>query len=340
MNLKIKDTKDGMLCPVCKDVVCIPAEGVSKLRTNDFIEKLISAQKVSDSELRKTGDFCEQHPTKSLEFYCRDSRLAICNTCVLAEHNGHMFEDFMKFVGDFKSSMAQECEGVSAMITCIENQSKKLSGQMRSFTKSVSEKRCEVLERGEALKRLVDEHVRYLLTMLDEYESKTLRGMELTEDQLLKQLISFESFRKYCHLVIEEATPAEVAKIAEDIKVVADELKIEPNVQFREPPEITFIPVDIDRIIPDKVSFTNNIVGSISGKHTISSVQIINSNCYCYCNCNCINVPKAQPRFKSWVSESSEARIEGAQRPRFEGEARIEGEAQERAEEMHGGRAR
>ena len=31
--------------------------------------------------------------------------------------------------------------------------------------------------------------------------------------------------------------------------------------------------------------------------------------------------------FKSWGSESGEARIEGAKRPRFEGEARIEGEA-------------
>ena len=43
--------------------------------------------------------------------------------------------------------------------------------------------------------------------------------------------------------------------------------------------------------------------------------------------------PRAQQRFKKvGRSESSEARIEGAKRTRFEGEAWIEGEAQERAE--------
>ena len=252
MNKTNNEMKDVIRCPMCNDVACTPAEGLSKLRTNDFIEKLISAQKVSDSELRRTGDFCEQHPTKSLEFYCQDCKLAICNTCVLAKHNGHMFEDFMKFVDDFKSSLEKECKDVSELITCIENQSKTLSEQVRSFRKSVSEKRCEVLQRGEALKRLVDEHVCYLVTMLDDHESKILRGMELTEDQLLKQLISFKSFRKYCHLVIDEATPAEVARIAEDFKVVADELKVEPHVQFREPPEITFIPVEINRIFQMK----------------------------------------------------------------------------------------
>ena len=34
---------------------------------------------------------------------------------------------------------------------------------------------------------------------------------------------------------------------------------------------------------------------------------------------------RAQPRFKSWESESCEARIEGAKRPRFEGEDRVRG---------------
>ena len=40
---------------------------------------------------------------------------------------------------------------------------------------------------------------------------------------------------------------------------------------------------------------------------------------------------KAQPRFNSWGSESGKARIESAKRPRFESEARIKGEAGEKA---------
>ena len=49
---------------------------------------------------------------------------------------------------------------------------------------------------------------------------------------------------------------------------------------------------------------------------------------------NCLGTvsnSRAPPRFKSWGSESGEALIEGAKRPRFEGEARIEGETRERA---------
>ena len=52
-------------------------------------------------------------------------------------------------------------------------------------------------------------------------------------------------------------------------------------------------------------------------------------------------LPRAQPRFKSCGgSESGEARIEGAKRPRIEGKARIEGEARERAGEESGEGAR
>ena len=46
---------------------------------------------------------------------------------------------------------------------------------------------------------------------------------------------------------------------------------------------------------------------------------------------------RAQPHFKSWGSESDEARIEGTKRSRFEVEARIEGEARERVGGFRGG---
>ena len=40
----------------------------------------------------------------------------------------------------------------------------------------------------------------------------------------------------------------------------------------------------------------------------------------------------AQPRVKSWGSESGKARIKGAKRPRFDGETRIEGKNPSKSE--------
>jgi len=106
--------------------------------------KQLAEPDVLDSSL---ATHCDKHAEETAEFYCFDCKVNICSKCFTDSHKQHKCE----------KAMAAACRKV---ILQIDGESKKLSDSVKTLKKQVK-------ERGEAVKRVVDRHVKDLLDELD-----------------------------------------------------------------------------------------------------------------------------------------------------------------------------
>ncbi|XP_013389022.1 tripartite motif-containing protein 3-like [Lingula anatina] len=94
------------LCPICRQEISFPREGLVKLKKDFRIHKakeLLSQQrkhevsspiKESDVHGVNHGNLqlmikCEKHPTNELKYYCEDDDSTVCGDCALIEHYRH-----------------------------------------------------------------------------------------------------------------------------------------------------------------------------------------------------------------------------------------------------------
>ncbi|XP_013403632.1 tripartite motif-containing protein 12A [Lingula anatina] len=85
---KIADGKDKFSCPKCRATVIVPEGGVDQFPEDVPTRKMLDFAK----SLHVAGDksfFCEHHPNKPLDLYCKRDNTLICGTCVVKQHKGH-----------------------------------------------------------------------------------------------------------------------------------------------------------------------------------------------------------------------------------------------------------
>ena len=204
---KDKIDGDALTCPLCRGEFKVPVGGLSKLRSNFFLEGLISTVKsvpgmsqavdcdvcLSEKKCKETassfctecqqsicdqcsnlhGDetvsrthhlfpvedvssrealkkkmkthFCKTHPTKVIEFYCRDCKISICGACLITKHNKHDICDIAEIADKSKKRFEIYVDVASNLMTNIKERSGKVGEQLDSFAHSVEQVECPVL---------------------------------------------------------------------------------------------------------------------------------------------------------------------------------------------------
>ena len=77
---------DEMLCPICRQLFKIPAEGFMKLPNNIFIEQ-IAASATLFTSLASSGMKCEGCKKTNAKNYCVDCAEPICEACTVIHGN-------------------------------------------------------------------------------------------------------------------------------------------------------------------------------------------------------------------------------------------------------------
>ena len=115
---------------------------------------------------------------------------------------------------------------------------------MKEFDDSVKKAQSEIIETGEKMKQLVDQHVQALLEELEDERTRKVKKFETVKEELLIQKLSLESFMKYSEQILENAIPAEVASFAKDLSVRFESLKSFKIAHVGYSLEMAFIPHD------------------------------------------------------------------------------------------------
>ena len=180
-------------CPMCRGMFKVPLGGLSKLQNNFTIEKLIEARADSDED---TSNRCPRH-AKKLKFYCEECKVAVCSSCFIADHNQHRCSDFEVVKDEFRKHLAKNCGEVKGMLIKVEEQSSYLKEIIQSVALRVEDSRKKLIERGESLKRQVDELLEKELEDLNSRESKVVGTFLNNKKVLRKTKMDMEEFINY-----------------------------------------------------------------------------------------------------------------------------------------------
>ena len=110
---------------------------------------------------------------------------------------------------------------------------------------------------------MVDKHVQAVLKELQIKKSLKMKEIENAKEELLVQRISFESFIKYSQTLLEEASPSDIACLAEQLKTRVKYLNNMRIIGVREPVKVSFTPTNLEMFIGIDGS-TKNLVGDCS----------------------------------------------------------------------------
>ena len=180
-------------CPMCRGMFRVPLGGLSKLQNNFTIEKLIEARADSDEE---TSNRCLRH-AKKLKFYCEECKVAVCFSCFIADHNQHRCSDFEVVKNEFRKHLAKNCGEVKGMVIKIDGQLNRLNDIIQSVESQVEDSQKKLIERGESLKRQVDELLEKELENLNSKKSKVVGTFKQNKKFLRKRKMEMEEFINY-----------------------------------------------------------------------------------------------------------------------------------------------
>ena len=242
---------------------------ISKLSNNYVIDSLLRLGSLSRLEIPQLGGFCEIHTKTPVKYYCNECEVFLCFDCAFTEtHPMNNLTNFVDVAEDMKLDLISDRDRVSRLIQINRSQSDVVKDHLQTFIRSVEVSENETRERGEDLKRLVDQNVHDVLTSLSEQKSKIYEQFEYTIGYLDRIAKTLERSYDKCNHLIEEASPKEVFNTFKSVHKLTGKLEQKSRVNIGIFPTLNFLPSNFDCMFKSDEVTENNCVGRSVGNYT------------------------------------------------------------------------
>ena len=173
-------------------------------------------------DVMKRPIFCSRqgHQKKKLKLFCKECETAVCQTCVMLDHNGHKL-----------TLIEEEAENQRLEIkTVIETQRHNLGEKMNVVAK-LDEDYAKVIEQNETMKdnvqRFADELIKTIKpkmqNVIDAMENQTKKSLEsLTakRGEIQQQISVIESSLEEADKLLKRSTTAEVVQLKKTLQTI------------------------------------------------------------------------------------------------------------------------
>ena len=120
-----------------------------------------------------------------------------------------------------------------------------------------------LVEAGDVIKRLVDDHINECLLKMQSVKSDSAKQFEVVQEQLQLALVAMESFHTYSQELLDKGRPSDVTRAASELHKRATELLNNDAISdFYCPPHVTFTPADVTQLP------LSQLVGKLSVVHS------------------------------------------------------------------------
>ena len=259
-------------CMDCQEYLC---EDCYKMHKTFKMSRNHKVLKIGGGEEEAIKSFnvmnCDIHRGKVLDFYCADCKKVVCVSCFVESHKAHYCKDVNTVEEEFSQMIKSSSDKISTLAGELLVNKKKLESK-EDFPTKIAAIEKEILQRSDELKKAVDENTKSLLSTLDEMKNKRLKEIQAIEDELDRQLMIVESFKRYCDELISKGSASDVCRSKDELLRRADELEEDHEIcitRQRVTYDLTFLATDLTKFLK---ATNGNVIGSLKG------------NAH-YCNC-------------------------------------------------------
>ena len=166
--------------------------------------------------------FCSRqgHQTEQLKYYCKECETALCQTCVILDHGGHV----LKLIEEEAEAKRLEMKAV------IETQRQNLEAKMNIVT-HLDEDCAKMIHQGDIIKRdvqrfadnlikTIQAKVQNIITTVEGRTKESIESLTAKRNEIQKQINVIESSLKEADKLFQRSTNAEVVQLKKTLQTI------------------------------------------------------------------------------------------------------------------------
>jgi len=233
-------------CIECDQHICDRCSMThKKAKVSRYHQVVSSADIPSSKEKSKLAvSYCDQHTDEQNRLYCYDCKMVMCHKCV-NKHNQHKLSDVNESAETLLKQLKVDVHKVSANALYKLEKIKQIETDTKSFMVRIASTESEISQKNDQLISLIQSHQSQLMEELNSFKDKILKGMRNEKDEMERQFVITERFKKNCQEMINKGTACDISLMAHDLHARAEELvktQNEPDCHQLSGVEITFKP--------------------------------------------------------------------------------------------------
>ena len=178
-------------------------------------------------DVLKRPVFCSRqgHQKEELKYYCKECETALCQTCVILDHGGHV----LKLIEEEAETKRLEIKSV------IESQRQNLEAKM-NIVSQLDEDCAKVFQQSEVLKRdvqrfaenlikTIQAKMQNIITTVEGRTKKSIESLRAKRNEIQKQINVIESSLKEADKLFQRSTNAEVVQLKKTLQTIFKEVQ-------------------------------------------------------------------------------------------------------------------
>ena len=201
---------------------CLIGHNIMRNKKEHRVLNLKEFQDKDYEDVLKRPVFCSRqgHQKKKLKLFCKECETAVCQTCVMLDHNGHK----LTLIGEEAENQRLEIK------TVIETQRHNLHEKM-NVVAQLDEDYAKVIQQSETLKGNVQKFADGLIktiqakkqNFIDAVESQTKKSLEsftAKRGEIQRQIKIIESSLEEADKLLKRSTTAEVVQLKKSLQTI------------------------------------------------------------------------------------------------------------------------
>ena len=201
---------------------CVTAHNVMRGNKDHRVLALKDFQDKDYEDVLKRPVFCakQRHEKEELKLFCKNCKMAVCQTCALVDHPGHALEHIEDEAERQKTEMK----------LMIETQRRNLQAKLTAVSK-LDEENAKLIQRGEEVKRDVQRTADNLIANIkakketifaavDDQTKKSLESLTTQKNEIENQIEAIKSSLDKADKFLTRSTNPEVVQVKKSLEAI------------------------------------------------------------------------------------------------------------------------
>ena len=191
--------------------------------------RALAVRKFQDKDFEdvlKRPVFCSRlgHQREELKYYCKQCETALCQTCVILDHGGHV----LKLIEEEAETKRLEIKAV------IETQRQNLEAKMNIVT-HLDEDCTKMIQQGDIIKRdvqrfadnlikIIQARVQNIITTVESRTKESIESLTAKRNDIQQQIDAIESSLKEADKLFQRSTNAEVVQLKKTLQIIFEKV--------------------------------------------------------------------------------------------------------------------
>ena len=212
----------------CDD--CIAAHNIIRANKDHRVLAIKDFQDQDIEDVLRRPAFCqkEHHENKKLKFFCKDCEVAICNTCVVTLHEGHVKVPLQDVANERKLRLESVLESQKVKALRKRNMITKLKSECNKIKEQVACVKKSAQNLVDNLMRVIEARKQEIFKEVEDKAQQSIERLVEQQSDVENELQRIETSMKETERFLKRSTNAEIAQFnsvcQEEVTNEADQL--------------------------------------------------------------------------------------------------------------------